>query len=143
MKLRIVIDKTRDEEVTVFAHEHSPLVTAIQRLVEENNTELIGFVEREAVRLTLSEIYCFTVEEGKVYAITDGGRLQMRCRLYNLEEVLTDGFVKINQSCIANFDKIERFNASISGTLQVVFKNGYTDYVSRRNVKKIKERLGL
>jgi DNA-binding LytR/AlgR family response regulator len=46
-------------------------------------------------------------------------------------------------SCIANLSKIKKFNASFSGSLSVVFKNGYTDYVSRRSVKFIKERLGL
>lgn len=143
MKFKIVIDKARDEEVTVYAHKRTPLVDAIEQLVFENGTELIGYIDREAVRFTLSEVYCFTVEAGKVCAITDGGRLQMRYRLYKLEEILPDNFIKINQSCIVNIKAIERFSASISGALQVKLKNGYTDYVSRRNLKFVKERLGF
>ncbi len=64
-------------------------------------------------------------------------------RLYNIEEMLNKDFIKINQSSIANISKIQKFDASISGTLKVIFKNGYTDYVSRRNIKKVKERIGL
>ena len=52
-------------------------------------------------------------------------------------------FIKINQSCIANIRQIQRFDTSFSGTLRVIFKNGYTDYVSRRQLKAVKERLGL
>ena len=44
---------------------------------------------------------------------------------------------------LANLRKIARFEASYSGTLRVVFNNGDTDYVSRRNVRHVKERLGV
>ena len=44
---------------------------------------------------------------------------------------------------LINIDKIKRFDASLSGFLLVTLKNGYSDYVSRRNLKNVKERLGL
>lgn len=143
MKLSVFIDKEREEEVIVYAHETNRLVADIERLVSENGFELIGYNEREAVRLQLDDIYCFITESNKVYAVTEGKRLQIKQRLYVLEEKLSDSFVKINQSCIANIKRIKCFDASISGTLRVIFKNGHTDYVSRRNIKTVKERLGL
>ena len=95
------------------------------------------------MQIVLSDTYCFTVEESRVYAITKSGKWQLKCRLYNLEESLPQSFVKINQSCIANIKMIHRFDTSLSGALAVRFKNGYCDYVSRRNLKTVKERLGL
>ena len=38
---------------------------------------------------------------------------------------------------------ISHFDVSISGSLIVVFKSKYKDYVSRRRIKEIKERMGL
>ena len=143
MKFRLFIDKNKDEEVIVYAHEKTKLVEDIENLVAENSFELIGFADKEAVKLNLAEIYCFIVENNKIYAVCEKEKFQLRCRLYQLEEKLSDSFVKINQSCIANIRKIRKFDASFSGTLTVVFRNGYTDFVSRRNVKKVKERLGL
>ena len=64
-------------------------------------------------------------------------------RIYVLEEMYNNTFIKINQSCLINIDKIKRFDASLSGFLLVTLKNGYSDYVSRRNLKNVKERLGL
>ena len=61
--------------------------------------------------------------------------------MVELEESLPDNFLKINKSCIANIDKIKSFDATITGTLAVNFKNGYRDYVSRRRMKSVKERL--
>lgn len=143
MKLEIVIDKEREEKVFICAHEKTRLVQEIEQLVHDNAFELIGYREKNAVKLNPNDVDCFITEDNKVFAISQSEKLQLKCRLYQLEENLSDGFVKINQSCIANIKRIERFQASVGGSLTVVFKNGYTDYVSRRNLKNVKERLGL
>ncbi len=142
MKITVNIDENCEEEVIIYAHEETELVTAISQLVENSALVLIGYKEREMFRLSPLDIFCFTVEDDKVFALTEDDKFQLRCRLYKLTN-LPSQFIKINQSCIANLDKIERFDASISGSLQVRFKNGHSDYVSRRNLKNVKERLGL
>ena len=38
---------------------------------------------------------------------------------------------------------IRNFSAKFNGSLQVVFKNGYCEYVSRRQIKAVKERMGI
>lgn len=130
-------------EIIVRAPEKTPLIEEIEKLIQNNLTELIGYNDREAVKISASDVYCFIIENNKVYAVTETDKYQIKQRLYQLEEILDSNFIKINQSCIANLSKIKKFNASFSGSLSVVFKNGYTDYVSRRSVKFIKERLGL
>lgn len=143
MKFTVFIDENREEEVIVYSHGKTKLVEDIEKLVCENNFELIGFIDREAVRLDLTEVCCFIVEKNKIYAVCDKEKYAVRGRLYQLEESLPENFIKINQSCIANMKKIKKFDASFTGTLTVTFRNGYKDFVSRRNVKNVKERLGL
>lgn len=143
MKLQIVINPNRDEEITIYAHEKSPLVCEIEELVKSYSVDLIGYTENETVKLNLSDIYCFFTEDNKVFALTENEKYRLKSRLYQIEESLSDNFVKINQSCIANIKKIDRFKATVGGSLTVVFKNGHVDFVSRRNLKNVKERLGL
>ena len=143
MKFSMFIDKHRDEECVIYAHEKSRLIDEIERLISYGELDLTGYKEDSIVKINLSEVYCFIVESGKTYAIMQGDRFVIKHRLYQLEEKLTESFVKINQSCIANIKKIKRFDASFSGSLMVEFKNGYSDYVSRRQLKKVKERLGV
>ncbi len=143
MELKIVIDENAQEQVVVYTHKISQLVNDIEELVNSSKADLIGFSDDEAVKLNINEIICFLTEDNKVFALTDSGKFKLKCRLYQLEENLNCNFIKINQSCIANIKKISRFKATIGGALNVIFVNGYSDYVSRRNIKNIKERFRL
>ena len=143
MKLKVFIDKNREEEIVIYTHEKTKLVEAIETLVAQETVDLVGYKDKEAVKLNLSIVNFFSISENKVYAFTDSEKLLIKNRLYQLEKMLPESFVKINQSCIANTQKMIRFDASFSGTLTVSFENGMSDWVSRRNVKSIKERLGI
>ena len=143
MKCTLIITDEHEEEVVIYARERTKLTDDIEALVIGSVPELIGYKENQTVKISSDSVYCFTVEDNKVYALTDSEKLQIKLRLYQLEEMLPDTFVKINQSCIANIRKIERFDTSVSGTLLIKFKNGYKDYVSRRQMKAVKERFGL
>ena len=143
MKFKLIIDKEREEELIIYSHNKDKFTDEIEALCKSRSCDSVGYKEKEAVILDLLEVNCFTVEDNKVFAITDKERLQVKQRIYMLEEQLPSFFIKINQSCIANIKRIARFDASIGGNLTVRFKNGYTDYVSRRNIKTVKERMGL
>jgi DNA-binding LytR/AlgR family response regulator len=143
MKCKVFIDKNHEEEVVIYSHQRNSLVEQIESLVNSQEIEITGYKEQEAVKLDLSEIFCFICEENKIYALTEKERFKIKLRLYQLEEKLPRNFVKLNQSCIGNVKKIQRFNASFGGSLSVEFKNGYKDYVSRRQLKIVKERFGF
>ncbi len=143
MKCELHIDKNTDEKVLIYAHKQNKAVDEIKSFVENQDIEIVGYKETEVEKLNPNIIHCFVIEDSKIYALTDNDKLRVKLRLYVLEEMLGESFIKINQSCIANIRKIKKFDSSISGTLSVIFKNDYTDYVSRRNVKSIKERFGL
>ncbi len=143
MKCEIIIDPACEEKAIIHARETSRQLEAIKKLIEESSTELVGYGEKDIKVLKPADIYCVTVLDNKVYAVCEQENFVLKQRLYEVEEKLSETFVKINQSCLANLRKVERFDASVSGTLMLRFQNGYTDYVSRRQLKQIKERLGM
>ena len=143
MKFKVIIDTSREEETIVYAHRHSKLVDDIEQLVTNDVKQLIGYSDQNIVNIKMSDVVCFTIEDGKVYALTLKEKLWLKLRLYQIEETVDQNFVKINQSCIANIKMISRFTVTFSGSLVAVFKNGYTDYVSRRQLKTVKERFGF
>ncbi len=143
MKCTVILDKTRDEEILIYAHQRNELICEIERMSVGSTSQITGYLRGDIVKLNIKDIYCFTVENSKVYAICKDEKYLLKLRLYNIEDILDKDFIKINQSSIANINKIQKFDASISGTLKVIFENGHTDYVSRRNIRSIKERIGL
>ena len=143
MKFTVILNSEREEEVIVYAKEKNSLVKSIEDLVNGADNYFIVQNESGIKRITEKEAYCFYIEDKKVYALTEKEKLLLRMRLYSIEEKLSEDFIKINQSTVINIKKIQRFDVSVTGTLKVIMKNGYTDYVSRRRLKNVKERLGL
>ena len=143
MKFSLFIDNEREEEVIIYAREKNALTERIESIVNESERDVFGYRNEEIVKLELTAIACVFVEADKVYTIADGERYQLRERLYQMEALLGNSCVRINQSCIVRVSEIERFDTSLSGALKVNLKNGFKDYVSRRQMKRVKERLGL
>ena len=143
MKCKTVVDPNREEEVIVYVHQRSKLSDDIEEYVTGYSSELIGYLDKSAVKLNQQDIFCIVVENNKIFALTENEKFRLKQRLYTLEEILNKDFVKINQSCIVNIKKIKKFDASFSGALSLTLKNGYKDYVSRRQLKFVKERIGV
>lgn len=143
MKITLHIDPEREEEIVIYARENRPVFGEIQRLLAGTESQLVGYEGEHIVVLRPKKISCFVSGGDKVFAIVGEHRYLVKKRLYQLEEQLGQEYIRINQSCLANISQISRFSASIGGSLEVVFRDGYKDYVSRRELKKVKERMGI
>ena len=144
MKHTTFIDPNRDEEVLIYVRRRTKAVEELESFIDRMDTELMGYgADGQIIPLLPADVHCFAVEEGKVYALTDTEKLTIRLPLYAIEEMLDESFVKINQSCLGSIRRIARFDASIGGALMVTFKNGHRDYVSRRQLKHVKERMKI
>ena len=142
MKCTFVIDPSlKNGEIVIHTKEKNELCEKIEQLVDESCEELLGYGDKSIFTLSQGEIYCFSIEDGKLFAFSDKGKLKIQKRLYELEKQLGENFVKINQSCLINVKKIEKFDVSLGGALRVTLKNGYRDYVSRRCFAEIKKEL--
>ena len=143
MKFNLIIDKSKEEEITATVHGRSSLTERIEALVMQysRNDRIPVFSEDEMKLLQFSEIESVVSEEGKTF-VTDssGNRFRIKMRLYEIEEILPSYFIRINKSALANEKRIERFSANFSGAVDAVFKSGNKEYVSRRCFAEIKRR---
>ena len=99
--------------------------------------------DEEMKMLSFSQIACITALDGKIYAIDSQNRkYRLRQRLYELEQQLPPYFIRINKSALANEKALDRFSVTYAGSVDAVFKCGYTEYVSRRCFAQIKRRYG-
>ena len=142
MKFRIIIDKEKEEEIVATVHGRTALIDEIEALISKHTDRIPGYTEDDIKMLSISEIECVTVLDGKTYAIdSDNRRYRLKGRLYELEAQLPPSFIRINKSALANEKALDRFAVAYTGAVDAVFKCGYREYVSRRCFAQIKRRL--
>jgi DNA-binding LytR/AlgR family response regulator len=130
------------EEIVVYGKHKNDLIKAIENMcIQENN--IVGFYREKISTLNPVSIECFIAENDKVYALCNKEKYLVKKRLYELYEMVSDSFVYINKGCIVNINKISHFDVSFGGSLLVVLKSGYKEFVSRRRLKDVKERMNL
>lgn len=146
MKFYLVIDQEKEPSVTIVCNRVTGLVTKIEELCRDwdvDSPPLYGIEGNEIVPLELACVDCFFTKEGKVFAKVGKVEYATKLRIKQVAELVDDAFIKINQGCIVRVEQIEKFTVSFGGALRITLKNGYVDYVARREVKAIKRRLGL
>ena len=141
MKFRLIIDQDKDEEIVATVHSRSILIDEMEALISKHTNRIPGYTEDDIKMLSISEIECVTVLDGKTYAIdSQNKRYRIKQRLYELEAMLPPAFIRINKSTLANENALDRFSVTIAGSVDAVFKCGYKEYVSRRCFAQIKRR---
>ena len=141
MKFELHINPDLEEAVYADVHSRSDFTERLEQLVMAyNGTDSItAYADGEMKVIGFNEVECVTVLDGKTLVIdTHGRQYKIRYKLYEAAKLLPSYFIKINKSTIANKKQIECFQAAFSGSVNVVFKSGYTDYVSRRCFAEIK-----
>lgn len=146
MIFKLNIDENQEESIVANVHKRTALIDEIERLVAQKNCteQIAGYLDDEITILHTAQIECFYVNREKTYAVySDKKHYHVKKRLYEIEETLPSDFEKISKSAIANWGKISKFKVQLSGAVDVVFKSGYTDCVSRRCFADLKRRYNL
>ena len=143
MKFNFFVIDEGEERINVYAHSYYPWIDKVREIATEDETWVIGYKDDEIVKVYFHEIFCFAIENSKLYVYTEKEKYQIKERLYQIEERIDSDFIKINHSVIFKVNIIEKFKVSFGGALMVVMKNGFTDYISRRQIKSVKERMGI
>ena len=141
MKYELIIDPNQEESITIIAHEKTKKIIEIENLINELN--IVGYSQDETRIIDINDVICFFTKDNAVFLYIEDKEYKTKLRIYQVEEMVTSSFIKINQGCIANISKIDRFKTSFGGSVQVIFNNGYIDYISRRELQNVKRRLGI
>jgi len=143
MKYTLIIDEEKDEELVLRVKERSEIVDEIEQLLKERESMILGYRGEETLRIQPNDADCFFTDGGRVYLYLGKEKYLTKVRLCQIEELLGANFIKINQGCIINVKRTEKFKSTIGGSLAVILKNGFTDCVARRELKNVKRRFGL
>jgi DNA-binding LytR/AlgR family response regulator len=144
--LEIIIDEqAKAPRLVIYTAE---LTDEVRRLAEQlkakGDGRLLGYREEDVVLLEPDEVLGFFTQGQTVQARAKGGVVRVKHRIYELENLLAGtSFIRISNAEIVNFKHVRSFELSITGTIGLRLSDGSYSYVSRRNVKAIKEYLGI
>ena len=143
MEYKLIIDKEKEESLILTVNERNELVEKIEEIIGVKKDIILGYKDNEILRISPSDADCFFTDNNRIYAFVGEEKYLLKIRIYQIEEMLDSNFMKINRGCIVNIKKIKKFEMSFGGTISVVLTNGFKDYISRRELKNVKRRMGL
>lgn len=116
----------------------------VNKLNNEKNNKIYGYKNDKIFILEENKIETIYSENKKVFIRYENGNIyETKKRIYELENNLPNKFVRISNSEIVNFDKVQNLDFKIVGTIILNFYTDRYTYVSRRYVKKIREYLEI
>lgn len=146
MKVNIEIDDNYNEPtITIQTNEWTEELEEILTIIKgKQRKRIFGMEDEQTVLLDPEQIEFIFAEHRKVYAVIGKRRLEIRRKLYELEEVLAPyHFMRFSKSVIGNLNQIERFELSFNGNLCVYFHSGNKEYITRKYVSAIKKKLEM
>lgn len=144
MKVNVdVSDDYEETVITIKAKQWSEELDAVMKAIKGKKVARILAVEEEqTVLLNPKDIDYIFSENRKVYAIIDKKKMELRMKLYEIEESLESlQFMRFSKSVIGNINNIQRFELSFNGNLCVHFQSNNKEYITRKYVKQVKEEL--
>jgi len=102
------------------------------------------YLDEQALMLPISNVFYAESVDLKTYVYAIKTVYRSRLKLYELEELLSNGdFLRVSKQIIVNVKKIKSVAASGSGNFTAALVNGEKVVISRKYVPDLKARFGL
>lgn len=146
MKIHIDIsEEYEDTFITIHAKEWSEELDHLVKTIKGTKPKrIIGTNAEQSILLDPDHIEYVFAENRKIFAMTRGQKVELKMKLYEVEMLLEPHqFTRFSKSVIGNIKQISHFELSFNGNLCVYFKSGNKEYVSRKYVSSLKEKIIL
>lgn len=144
MKVEIQISADIDEPYTVIYS--SSITDEIRKIADmlSSSSSIITVTDNEQIIiLQPDEIYMIRTENEQLTVYCQQKKYVTNKRLYEMKELLGNGFMQISKSTVINLKEISSVEPSFNGTMLVLLKNGNKDYISRKYLPEFKKYLGM
>ena len=145
MKVEIkVLPEAKEPYAVIYTSEITPEIRRAAALLEKEIPDVIPVKENDSIIvLRPDEIYMVRVENEKTVVYTKTKRYDGGKRLYEFEEILGKGFIRISRGTLVNLHYLERVEPAFGDMMLLVMKKGCKDYISRKYLPAFKKYLGL
>ena len=144
MRVSIKKDIESGTAVEIHCREVTSETERLERYISRFDERLQATSEGNTYNVQIDEILYIESVDKKTFLYTTGHVLQTEKRLYELEELLDEKtFFRASKSVIVNLNKITKLTPEVTRNTLAPLTNGEVIVISRRNVKALKELIGL
>ncbi len=146
MKVNLFVSKDIEEPYAdIHTNELTDNITKAMSLLEsEESSDMLAVRKGSDIALLeYNEVFMLRVEDKQVKVYTENSEYLIKKPLYQVEEALSNDFVRISKTTIVNLKKIERVAPSLKGMMFIQLRNGLKDNISRKYLPDFKNALDL
>lgn len=145
MVIRINIDNNiNEDEVIINCKDINSDIKQIQSYITSlNSKNKFSFYKKDVEYfLSINDILFFETTDNSICAHTVDDVFETKYKLYELENILPNNFIRISKSSIININHIYSIEKNITSSSVVKFNKSYKQvYVSRMYFKSLRERM--
>lgn len=144
MKINCHVDPNLQEEhAEVWLRKITPKVNELLQELSVQDKTLWCYGKNTIIPVKFQDIYALKVAQRNVDVITKENVLFYNDHLAHLKASLPEYFLEASRSTIFNYHDIDHLALMNNGLIDAILTNKYHVQISRRNMKKLKERLGI
>ncbi|HPZ00109.1 MAG TPA: LytTR family DNA-binding domain-containing protein [Clostridiales bacterium] len=146
VKVEIKINEAAKEPyVVIFTSEITESVRQAAAILESAapNKRIAVTDNKRTFVLDPEELYMLRVENERTAVYTRTKRFDSGRRLYEFEDTLGVGFMRISKSVLINLQHLACVEPTLGGLMMVTLKNGCKECISRKYLPAFKKYLGL
>lgn len=144
MKLRIEMsDEISEDEVIIRCGRMDETVRKIQAyILSLSEPKIVFYKGQQEFYFPLNKILFFETEDEQVYAHTESDSFKVKFRLYELETLLPNDFVRVAKGTIVNTQHIYSISQNLASASLIKFAGTHKQvYVSRHYYKILKNKM--
>lgn len=144
MKVEIRLSEdVKEPYAVIHASAMTEEVRRAMEIFEAKGNVITAKEEGKIIILQPDEIYMVRAEHGEVVIYCEQRKYTSGKKLYEMEGMLGEEFMRISKSTIVNLKKIDSVEPSFNAMMYLVMKNGCKDYITRTYLPQFKQYLGL
>ena len=144
MNIRIIENINEFFEIIIKGPKADASVMKLKKHIEAFEEKLDAIGNDKHYLISPLEVFYFESVDNRTFLYTETQVLEIKKRLYELEEILSDkDFVRISKSQLVNINKIKLLKPELNRSITAEMINGEILFISRRYAKQIKTLLSI
>lgn len=145
MKVEIKLSNDIEEPIAIIHAKKltEEIINIIEIIEKEEDSILTAKKDDKYFVINLKDISMIRIEDQKAIIYSEKEKYSVNKRLYELEKVLGEYFLKISKTTLINLKKIKSVEPSFNGMMHITLKDDCSDYISRKYLPNLKKYLGL